>query len=64
MEEEEEEELEDAADNAILRCSLLCCVEVGGGGACRGCVGATGTGMWRGPAEWAGAGAHMRRDPA
>ena len=49
----EEEELEEDADNAILRCSLLCCVEVGGGGggACRGCVGATGTGMWRGLAE-------------
>ena len=48
---EEEEELEEDADNAILRCSLLCCVEVGGGGAGRGCVGATGTGMWRGLTE-------------
>ena len=59
---EEEEELEEDADNAILRCSLLCCVEVGGGGGGRGCVGATGTGMCRGLAECAGAGAHISRD--
>ena len=60
----EEEELEEDPDNAILRCSLLCCVEVGGGGGGRGCVGATGTGMWRGLTECAGAGAgaHISSD--
>jgi len=59
----EEEELAEAADNAILRCSLLCCVEVrGGAGGGRGWVGATGTGMCRALTECAGAGAHISSD--